>query len=37
MKILVYGAGVIGCYLAHTLCRTGQDVTVLAQIGRAHV
>lgn len=31
MKILVYGAGVIGCYLAHTLCRTGQDVTVLAR------
>ncbi|MBR1560816.1 MAG: ketopantoate reductase family protein [Clostridia bacterium] len=31
MKVLVYGAGVIGCYLAHALCAAGNDVTVLAR------
>ena len=31
MKILVYGAGVIGCELAHVLKRSGNDVTLLAR------
>lgn len=31
MKVLVYGAGVIGCYLAHVLCSAGNDVTLLAR------
>lgn len=31
MRVLVYGAGVIGGLLAHKLCRAGQDVTVLAR------
>ena len=31
MKVLVYGAGVIGCYLAHVLCAAGNDVTLLAR------
>lgn len=31
MKVLVYGAGVIGSYLAHVLCAAGNDVTVLAR------
>lgn len=31
MKVLVYGAGVIGCYLAHALCEAGQEVTLLAR------
>ena len=31
MKTLVYGAGVIGSYLAHVLCTAGNDVTVLAR------
>jgi 2-dehydropantoate 2-reductase len=31
MKTLVYGAGVIGCYLTHVLCQAGNDVTVLAR------
>ena len=31
MKILVYGAGVIGCYLTHALMAAGQDVTLLAR------
>ncbi len=31
MKILVYGAGVIGSYLAHVLVRGGNDVTMLAR------
>lgn len=31
MKILVYGAGVIGSYLAHVLCGAGNQVTVLAR------
>ncbi len=30
MKVLVYGSGVIGCYLAHVLCTAGNDVTLLA-------
>ena len=25
MKVLVYGSGVIGCYLAHVLCAAGLD------------
>lgn len=33
MKIFVYGAGVIGCYLAHVLCAAGNDVTLLARGG----
>lgn len=31
MRVLVYGAGVIGALLAHELKRCGQDVTVLAR------
>lgn len=31
MKILVYGAGVIGCYLTHVLCAAGNNVTLLAR------
>lgn len=31
MKILVYGAGVIGSYLIHVLCTANNDVTVLAR------
>lgn len=31
MKILVYGAGVIGCELAHELCKNKNDVTILAR------
>jgi 2-dehydropantoate 2-reductase len=31
MKILVYGAGVVGSYLAHVLVRGGNDVTMLAR------
>lgn len=31
MRALIYGAGVIGCYLAHVLCAAGQDVTLLAR------
>lgn len=31
MKVLVYGSGVIGSYLAHVLCAAGNDVTLLAR------
>ena len=31
MKILVYGAGVLGCNMARNLLRAGKDVTLLAQ------
>lgn len=31
MKVLVYGAGAIGCYLTHVLCEAGNDVTLLAR------
>ena len=31
MKILVYGAGVLGCNLANNLFRAGKDVTLLAR------
>ena len=31
MKVLVYGSGVIGSYLAHVLCSAGNDVTMLAR------
>lgn len=31
MKILVYGAGVIGCELAHELAQAGKHVTILAR------
>ena len=31
MKLLVYGSGVIGSYLAHALCSAGNDVTILAR------
>ncbi len=31
MKVLVYGSGVIGSYLAHVLCTAGNNVTVLAR------
>lgn len=31
MKVLVYGAGVIGCFLAHALMDAGRDVTLLAR------
>lgn len=35
MKVLVYGAGVLGSYLAHALIRGGNEVTVLARGARA--
>lgn len=35
MRILVFGAGVLGGYLAHALVRGGNDVTVLARGKRA--
>lgn len=35
MKVLVFGAGVLGSYLAHVLVRGGHDVTVLARGKRA--
>ena len=31
MKILVYGAGVLGCNLARNLFRAGKDVTLLVR------
>ena len=31
MKILVYGAGVLGCNLARNLFRAGKDAALLAQ------
>ena len=31
MKVLGYGSGVIGSYLAHVLCTAGNDVTMLAR------
>ncbi|GCF07563.1 ketopantoate reductase family protein [Dictyobacter arantiisoli] len=31
MKIIIYGAGVLGSYLAHALVRGGNDVTMLAR------
>ncbi len=31
MKVLVYGAGVIGSYLTQVLCAAGNDVTLLAR------
>lgn len=31
MRILIYGAGVIGCELAHELCKGENDVTILAR------
>ena len=31
MKILIYGAGVLGCNLARNLLRAGKDVTLLAR------
>lgn len=31
MKILVYGAGVLGCNLARDLFHAGKDVTLLAR------
>jgi 2-dehydropantoate 2-reductase len=34
MKILIYGAGVIGSYLTHVLCSSGNDVSVLARGSR---
>ncbi|MDR0268637.1 2-dehydropantoate 2-reductase N-terminal domain-containing protein [Paenibacillus sp.] len=35
MKVLVYGAGIIGSYLTHVLLRGGHDVTILARGKRA--
>ncbi|OMF24115.1 2-dehydropantoate 2-reductase [Paenibacillus sp. FSL H8-0548] len=35
MRVLVFGAGVLGSYLAHALVRGGNDVTVLARGKRA--
>ncbi|MCM3697956.1 ketopantoate reductase family protein [Paenibacillus macerans] len=35
MRVLVYGAGVLGSYLAHVLVRGGNQVTVLARGKRA--
>lgn len=34
-RVLVFGAGVIGAYLAHVLAEAGNDVTVLAREERA--
>ena len=31
MRILVYGAGVLGCNLAHDIYRAKKDVTILAR------
>lgn len=31
MKILVFGAGVLGCNLARNFFRAGKDVTLLAR------
>ena len=31
MRVLVYGAGVIGSYLTHVLCTAGNDVTMMAR------
>ena len=31
MKLLVFGAGVLGCNLANNLFRAGKDVTLLAR------
>ena len=31
MKILIYGAGVLGSHIAHVLCSAGHDITVLAR------
>ncbi len=31
MRVLVYGAGVLGCELAHILIQAGNDVTILAR------
>ena len=31
MKIFVYGCGVIGSLLVHTLCKAGNDVTVVSK------
>ncbi len=31
MKILIYGAGVIGGQLCHALCANGNDVSVVAR------
>jgi 2-dehydropantoate 2-reductase len=31
MKVLVYGAGVIGSYLTHTLCQAGNEVSLVAR------
>lgn len=33
MRVLIYGAGVIGCEMAHMLCKANQDVTLLARDG----
>lgn len=35
MRTLVFGAGVIGAYLAHVLCEGGNDVCILARKKRA--
>lgn len=34
-KVLVFGAGVIGSYLAHVLCEAGNEVTIFARKERA--
>lgn len=31
MKVLVYGAGAVGCYLTHVLCAAGNEVTLAAR------
>ena len=35
MRILVYGAGVLGCNLARDFFKAGKDVTLL-EMGRDH-
>lgn len=34
MRVLVLGVGVLGSYLAHSLLKAGNDVTILARVKR---
>lgn len=36
-KVLVFGVGVIGAYLAHALAEAGNEVTVLVREDRAQM
>ena len=37
MKIVIVGDGKVGSTLAEQLSREGHDITIVDQIGRAHV